>query len=226
MTHDDRIRMELGGYVLGGLDHDEVAAVEAHLARCEACREELAELAPLPDLLALAATDQPRAPADLRHRVLDRPGRRGRRSAVALLVAAAAAIGVLAGAGASIVLDRPPPPDAVVALRSPGPATVAGAAELEQVDAGVVVDLELTGVRPAEEGYYHAWLEADGWRASAGTFVGPPDGAVRAQLLCGGRLEDYHRLTVTWHGADGGDEVVAAQADLTTDGPVALRAGG
>lgn len=222
MSDHDQVRMDLGGYVLGGLEDHEVESVEAHLAACAACREELAELAPLPALLARASTEPLTAPADLRHRVLDRPARRRHRALLPLAAAAAAVIAVLTGVAVVSVIAGAPAPDAVVALRSDGPVDIVGDAELTQVAAGVRVDLTLDGVRPAEDGYYHAWLEGDGWRASAGTFVGPPDGELQAQLLCGGRLQDYYRLTVTWHGADGA-ETVAVAADLHAGGPEVSR---
>lgn len=210
MSDHDQVRMDLGGYVLGGLEGHEVDAVEAHLAVCAACRQELAELEPLPALLARASTEPLTAPADLRQRVLDRPSHRRHRALLPLAVAAAAVIAVLAGVAVASGIAGAPSPDAVVALHSDGPVDITGDAELRQIAAGVQVDLELDGVRPAEDGYYHAWLEADGWRASAGTFVGPPNGELRAQLLCGGRLEDYRRLTITWHGADGAETVAVA----------------
>jgi Putative zinc-finger len=42
----------LGAYVLGALERDERAVLEAHLETCEVCREELDRLAPLPGLLS------------------------------------------------------------------------------------------------------------------------------------------------------------------------------
>jgi hypothetical protein len=45
-------RISLGVYVLGALEPAERAAVDAHLATCEGCRVELAEIADLPALLA------------------------------------------------------------------------------------------------------------------------------------------------------------------------------
>lgn len=45
------VRTSLGGYVLGALDPAERAAVEAHVADCPACRDELAGLAGLPAML-------------------------------------------------------------------------------------------------------------------------------------------------------------------------------
>ena len=61
-------RISLGVYVLGAIDPAERALVDAHLATCRDCRDELAGLAGLPALLArvsmeeaiaLAATDEP-----------------------------------------------------------------------------------------------------------------------------------------------------------------------
>jgi anti-sigma factor RsiW len=45
-------RISLGVYVLGALEPAERAAVDAHLAGCEACRAELAGIEELPALLA------------------------------------------------------------------------------------------------------------------------------------------------------------------------------
>lgn len=61
-------RISLGVYVLGAIDPAERALVDAHVATCRDCRDELAGLAGLPALLArvsteeaiaLAATDEP-----------------------------------------------------------------------------------------------------------------------------------------------------------------------
>ncbi len=214
MTGCDAIRPDLAGYVLGGLAPGEVAAVEAHLAGCAACRAELDELAPLTPLLALAAPGSPPAPDDLRAQVLRTAGRRRQ-----VPVWVAAALILLAGLTGGIIgaLDTgAPDADMVVTLGAAGASGVSGDAELVQTDAGVRLDLALTGVQPASDGYYHAWLERDGRRVSAGTFVGATDGQVRAQLLCGGRLENYDQVTVTWHGFDRDDELVAARAPLTS----------
>jgi len=212
MTDCDAIRPELAGYVLGGLEPREVAAVEAHLATCADCRAELDDLAPLPSLLALAAPVSPTAPDDLRPRVLRTAGRR--RQIPALVAAALILLAALTGGVIGAVGTGPPDADLVVTLGAPDAPGVSGDAGLIQTDAGVQVDLVLTGVQPGSNGYYHAWLERDGRRASAGTFVGTADGQVRAQLLCGGRLEDYDTVTVTWHGFDRDGEVVAARAPL------------
>ncbi|WP_051469160.1 zf-HC2 domain-containing protein [Actinomadura oligospora] len=51
MTGCGETRTALGVYVLGAIDPAERARVEAHLASCPACRDELAALAGLPALL-------------------------------------------------------------------------------------------------------------------------------------------------------------------------------
>jgi anti-sigma-K factor RskA len=52
------IRHTLGVYVLGAIDPAERAAVDAHLAGCSECREELAGLAGLPALLGRVPFDE------------------------------------------------------------------------------------------------------------------------------------------------------------------------
>jgi hypothetical protein len=63
----DDLRPLLGGYVLGALEPDEMAAVREHLPSCPACSAEHASLAGLPALLDLAAPldvpDEPLSPA-------------------------------------------------------------------------------------------------------------------------------------------------------------------
>ncbi len=48
----------LGAYVLGALERDERAGLEAHLETCQVCREELDRLAPLPGLLSRLTLDE------------------------------------------------------------------------------------------------------------------------------------------------------------------------
>ncbi|MGH3252229.1 MAG: anti-sigma factor family protein [Trebonia sp.] len=51
-------RISLGVYVLGAIDPAERALVDAHLATCRDCRDELAGLAGLPALLARVSTEE------------------------------------------------------------------------------------------------------------------------------------------------------------------------
>ena len=48
----------LGVYVVGALDPRERADVEAHLGHCPMCRDELAQLAPLPGLMSRLSVDE------------------------------------------------------------------------------------------------------------------------------------------------------------------------
>ena len=112
-------RVSLGVYVLGAIDPAERALVEAHLATCRDCRDELAGLAALPALLArvtaeeaiaLAAGDGPppgqpggpEAPPELLATVIDltaarRRRRRWRDASLGVAAALIIAAGVFGG---------------------------------------------------------------------------------------------------------------------------------
>jgi hypothetical protein len=113
-------RVSLGVYVLGAIDPAERALVEAHLATCRDCRDELAGLAALPALLArvtaeeaiaLAAGDGPpptaqsggtQAPPELLATVIDltaarRRRRRWRNASLGVAAALIVAAGVFGG---------------------------------------------------------------------------------------------------------------------------------
>jgi hypothetical protein len=93
----------LGAYVVGSLDHAERADVEAHLARCPACRDELAALAPLPGLLSrLSLAEVEAGPAPVDDAMLDRllgAAERERRSDTRRRWLAAAAVLVMLAGG-------------------------------------------------------------------------------------------------------------------------------
>ena len=57
-------RISLGVYVLGAIDPAERALVDAHLATCRDCRDELAGLAGLPALLSRVSMEEAIALAD------------------------------------------------------------------------------------------------------------------------------------------------------------------
>jgi Putative zinc-finger len=104
-------RLSLGVYVLGAIDPAERSLVDAHLATCRDCRDELAGLAGLPALLARVNPDEvsriraddtvrtateDRPPGELLGTVLDLAEARRRRTRWRFLAAAAAVV-VLAG---------------------------------------------------------------------------------------------------------------------------------
>ena len=105
-------RLSLGVYVLGAIDPAERGLVDAHLATCRDCRDELAGLAGLPALLArvdpdeisrigvgdavgAVASDQP--PEELVGTVLNLAEARRRRNRWRALAAAAAVVAVAGG---------------------------------------------------------------------------------------------------------------------------------
>jgi hypothetical protein len=133
-------RVSLGVYVLGAIDPAERALVEAHLATCRDCRDELAGLAALPALLArvsaeeavaLAAGDGPppagraaggEAPPELAATVIDltaarRRRRRWRDASLAVAAALIVAVGVFGG----LRLGGSPAAPAAASVNYPGP---------------------------------------------------------------------------------------------------------
>lgn len=163
MTSDcPGMRVSLGAYVLGALDPAERSALEAHLASCPACRDELADLAGLPGLLGRLAPEEAAAgmprpgPAVLdrslaelrRRRRLDRRRRR-------LLAAFAAALFAVVGAGIALAIDTTSPPPAATAtgptLTATDPATGVHAAVTAATRPwGTALGLHLQGVQPGQ----------------------------------------------------------------------------
>jgi hypothetical protein len=135
---------DLGAYLLGALPAEERVRVQEHLRHCAGCRTELAELSPLPGLLALVDPDDLRSPPvtpspDLFERVSAAargPSRIRRR----LLLVAAALVLALGGVAAGIALW----PDGTTVSASDGgvqmTATVRGGG------GGTVVDVAVAGL--------------------------------------------------------------------------------
>jgi Putative zinc-finger len=138
-------RMSLGVYVLGAIDPAERALVDAHLATCQECRDELVDLAGLPALLSRVSKEdalqmvgdaapppaaEPPSPPELLGTVLDlTAARRRRRVWRNALTAAAAAVIIAAGSftGAHYLASSKsgPPPGALPSSNSHnlGPST-------------------------------------------------------------------------------------------------------
>src|SRR5690349_23485397 len=62
----------VGAYAVHALAANEAAAMEAHLASCARCREQLAALRPIVEGFTAWPTDLLRAPASLQDRLADR----------------------------------------------------------------------------------------------------------------------------------------------------------
>jgi len=116
-----KIRLELGVYVLGAIEAADRSAVEAHVACCAYCRDELARLAGLPELLNRVSPDDAESLVWCRddsrgsnHEVLAGVGLRRLLGRAARLrpqhmwprMAATAGAGLIVGAGAAAATER------------------------------------------------------------------------------------------------------------------------
>lgn len=126
----------LGPYVLGVLDDTDVRRVEAHMAGCDTCREEVDALREMEEALGEvppeAFVDGPPEGGDLllqrtlRQMRAERTGVRRRRRALTGLAAAAVLAGVfwagtaLPGSGAPVALPPSPVPSATASPPVPG----------------------------------------------------------------------------------------------------------
>jgi hypothetical protein len=236
LTEDhERVRIDLGGYVLGNLTVEEQHTVEAHLESCSACRAELVELEGIPVLLDLARPDAvtppppvPR-PVSLPERVLplDRAHGRAfgstRRSRV--LVAATGVVAIAAALVVGVLIGRPDQPEfgrtipletasAAPAPGSPGSGgTPAGTASLRPTDNGTVVRLDLEGL-PADGSWYECTWSSGQGEQSAGTFRPADDGTAHIDLTTAARAYPGWTLTIVEHpqGSPDGQAVLQASA--------------
>ena len=223
MTGCDHVRPELGGYVLGGLQPEEAAAVREHLATCAECAAEHASMTGLPRLLALAAPMAeagPPAPA-LEERVLDaiageRPHRPPRRRGFLrprVLLPAAAALAVIAVA-LVIALgggEESAPGGFEVALRPVAGQTAQGRAVLASGDAGIKMQLWVRGL-PRDPGIvYEVHCDAPGWSASAGTFRADSHGRAYVVLNTAARRGEYDAIRVVRRSRSSETDVLQAK---------------
>jgi predicted anti-sigma-YlaC factor YlaD len=132
MTADGcaEVRLSLGAYVLGALDPADRGRVDAHLAGCADCRDELASFAALPGLLGRVSRSEVESePVDPGPQLLERllgaaaaERRHDRRRRILTSVAAGvivlAAVGVSVGVGVTRGHHSATTPPAVVALAS------------------------------------------------------------------------------------------------------------
>jgi hypothetical protein len=151
------------------------AADEAHLATCPHCQSRVDQLRAVvssarsiepadrpvtpPDsvwqaITAELAADQPAPSDELAERRAQRRPRRW------LVVAAAAAVGLLVGAGLTSII-RTTSTDVIVAtavLNPIGDSGVAGTATIARAGDGSVLNIEVPGLENAQDGYYEVWM--------------------------------------------------------------------
>jgi Anti-sigma-K factor rskA len=130
-----------------------------------------------------------------------------RRSRRLMLVAAAA--GIVAVAGLVGILVRSADDDAGQDFDVAGTELApeaSGVATVEETGSGVAIELDVSGLPPAEPGtYYQAWVKGPGGLVTVGTFH-MRGGDDRVELWSGVPLDRYPTLTVTLQEEGAGQE--------------------
>jgi anti-sigma-K factor RskA len=174
-------------YALDALDPDERREYEAHLARCERCRTELASLSEAATALAYGV-DAPAPPPQLRERILER-ARAERPNVVplrprwAVPAAAAAVVAVAAVAVLAVWISSLQSKVDRLQARSAEQAQVAAilsAPDARRIQSGDRVRLVVTRqgaaalvldrLTPERNGIYEAWVATNGSPKPAGVF--------------------------------------------------------
>jgi anti-sigma-K factor RskA len=204
---------DLGGYVLGALEPAERADFEEHLAGCERCQAEVAELRGLPELLEQAAPPV-EVPPWLRERTfaaVERAAaqqRRRRRLRLALTAAAACLVLVVAFVGGYTLSRVGPFADRgrviEFALAAPDGGAARATAKVRQVGDGLAITMEVSGLAPNPPGsVYECWYVGPGDslerpnRVSAGTFTVGADGRASLRMHSAADLQRYPAMGVT-----------------------------
>lgn len=215
MNEPDPFRSGLGAYLADALPAQERAALDAHLAECPACREELARLSPLPRLLGRLSpedllADAPAAPADLLERslaALARARRRERRrlwsrTTGAAILGAAAAL-------AAVLLAVPANSGAPLQLTDAAHSTVTGTVRAASRPWGTEFRVSLRDLPGASS--YTLWAVAvDGRRWPAASWG--PTKQHRAQLTGAAPVPMRSLARVELQDAQGVDLAVATPA--------------
>jgi hypothetical protein len=212
MTH---VHEDLGAYVLGILNPAEQQRVDAHLASCDECRAEHADLSGLPRLLDLAvvadAGEEDPLPPAIEERVLDRFARerpperprRGWRPRIALglggaLAGAAIAAAVLVFALGYQTAPKRPGVQYKLALHATATAPIAAKARvsLRTVPSGTVLRLWVYNLPAAKGDVYEVLCESKHWSASAGTFSVDAKGNAYVILTTAAKRGQYDSIRV------------------------------
>jgi hypothetical protein len=145
----------LGAYLLGALDPRERAEVEHHVSGCRRCHDELAELAPLPGLMARISVDEaisgpPPVDDAMLERLLDAATRERRTAGVRRrLLAVAAGLALVGGSLGGVALYRSATAQTTHAVDASSGA-VRMHVEMTAASNGTALTLRLSGVRSEE----------------------------------------------------------------------------
>lgn len=218
------VRLDIGAFVLGGLEPEEEGGIRHHLASCPGCRAELSEIEEAN--VALQAAPPLAAPPDhLRDDILSRV-RGGRQSSSAapirknllrlILPAAALAAALVAVAALALFLGSEPPVATVRLVPVDTREAYWGVAEVRPQPLGnLLVELRLNNLDEPEPGsFYQMWFVSGGQRISAGTFTAEPEGTV-VWLTVPPEARSYRTLLITEQSASAGDAAGDGGAVLT-----------
>lgn len=211
LSHEE-LRDALGAYALGQLDDDLRREVDAHLASCDECRTQLADILPLAEVLRgvdvdrihpLGVVPPPELDARIR-RALPLPHvrvgiNRWRSAAVAAAVAAVAV-------AATVVVARDGSPTVIAVPDVTAADGITATAGLVDHTWGLEIRLEATGLRAGEQ--FAVWvLGEDGQSYDAGTFVGVAGAKIVCDMSSSVLLDDATSFRVV---DTAGTEVIAA----------------
>lgn len=177
--HDHEQWLEMAALAAADmLPDDEVEQFEAHLASCRRCQEELSELRAVAGALNAAPIGEDMAdpPATLKEGVVwaVRGARRTDRRRSRFIPAIAAAAAAIAFFGAGVALPGPAGPPQERLTVATTETAVDAQASLVAHTWGTEVKLVLTGLDAGEE-YRVTFIDRQGDRVDAGTFIGVDD---------------------------------------------------
>lgn len=211
MTSADhrRFTTALGAYLLGALDEPERRELSDHLAGCQACREELANLAGLPsrlgqleadDLDWLDPTDHTDDEDAFVAAALRRQRRRWRQTRAWQAAATAAAAVALIAVVSRPSVDPDPAGDPVTMDVRDGSSAVATAVTVQR-SWGTELRIDAQDLPPGPG--YELWaLSQAGERQLAGSWSTSSSGRYRVTGATGIPLEDLARIEIA-HAGDG-----------------------
>jgi Anti-sigma-K factor rskA/Putative zinc-finger len=221
-------RTLLGGYVLDALEPDEAEAVRRHLADCPDCAVEHANLAGVPDLLALVGSDAAgtaeRPPPTLEEAVLDRFAREHRADRTRGRTASPARAGERRPRSRGS--DRTRRANRLVAFRRALPAAAAGALAAAAIAAALIAFGPLGGGSDTSEHgeAYQARLvgspAAPGARAFAK--LETSDAGTRVWLRVNGLPGNPNDLYELWCVRDDGAKISAGTFRVNARGQAAV----
>ena len=220
------IHPNLAAFVVGGMEPEEAAEVQRHLASCPDCRRELEELRKVNRALE-AAPPPANPPSHLKDEILSQvraeqrylssedessvaeerassTSARSKNLRIVLSSAAAAAVVAFVAIGVFFGFLREEPPVATIQLL-PTPHEAAGlegywgVAEIRPQPSGnQQVELKLNNFeQPKPNSYYDLWFVSGESRISAGSFTSVGKGETRVMLNAPPEARNYHTLLIT-----------------------------